>query len=410
MIIPDIFVVVAIFTLLQAPFACYYRVRRRGYSPPEAFLIMLLVTTLLFGSLLLLSFGLAKLRLGTITSIGHLGGCIGALGAIAAVGLVLPGLRRLPERRGRAWVFRLPFTGQERSDKIMFYFVTGIRYSPVLLLIAIFILFSVCTFFVHDYSFRKQLVVSICFFLPAVAGIWFVRWRVRRRTKQWMRDRLFDPGKDPFVLYIRSFNVEIDTFGTLPVPRRPNKVRSRSFDQYFAAATKELIGPLVALGSPIDHWLDGFMWRNAPGARREYVNDETWKVHFGHKLDKCVAVFLQSGVTENIDYELGEIIRKGYASKLFIMTRPKMPFTYRKIELPRWGWLKEIPVIKWETFAALLTSCGYSICFGEPAAGSVITFGEDNNALLLGLGMNAPGELIACVKGRLDTLGKGGQS
>jgi hypothetical protein len=89
-----------------------------------------------------------------------------------------------------------------------------------------------------------------------------------------------------------------------------------TFEKYFRAEVMERIGPLVALGNPIDEL-------PAEGAFRDYQIDERWKDVFYERADKCACILMQLGNSDNLQFELTSIIGRGLRQKLFVITPPQ---------------------------------------------------------------------------------------
>ena len=395
----------------STPFVIYYRVRQKGYSPLWTIAVSILGEIGVY-------FIVTPVIAVTFVAIARLFRVDGFIRLLntnpdspAIYFLVIPVLillfllsvyfiRFLPTRRKSSHaVSTIPFLKKKSSNKWVAYIQITFSYY-LLRVIAILLLAAFILFMLSDPTMTSadNRAASIIFWGLALALLLVLLSKVRKRFRKIRQQESFDQAKDPFILYLRSFSVELDIFYIGRVRGIHSFLALKSFDQFFSTAVNNSIGPLIALGSPIDHWLDRFLWHNSASARVEYADDRTWKDNFLKKLDHCTGIFLHTAITENIDFELGEILRTGHASKLFVMTRPPMTTVLMKGMIPFWNWLRGTPAIHWGAVAGLLLRCGYDISLEEPQPGSLINFDRHNKAVVLDSGLVRPEEYMQAVQ------------
>lgn len=123
------------------------------------------------------------------------------------------------------------------------------------------------------------------------------------------------------VLYLRSFINEADNFVELPEDERADYTRLSmlragvTFEQYFGAAIRKRLGPLVALGNPYDYLA-------AEGAMREYAPDAGWQATFMDTARRAACILVQPGETRGLEWELVQLQSEGLDEKLFMLTPP----------------------------------------------------------------------------------------
>jgi hypothetical protein len=208
----------------------------------------------------------------------------------------------------------------------------------------------------------------------------------------------------PPVLYLRPFTVEERYFVVLP-EKEASKYTSFlgtkidvTLEQYFGEAIRQLIGPFVALGNPLDY---------APpeGAARAYERDENWKEHFMDLARKAACIIVQVGESGNLQWEFETLKLDGLQEKVFIFTPPRKKIGFRG----RLGQkclnmalrLKGAGPTAWCDFAEGLGRAGYRLDRTEPAPGSILSFSREGSALLLASDAQDPPDFLAVVLERL---------
>jgi hypothetical protein len=403
-----------LFLVYLIPFVIYYRIREKGYSPLWAIAVATLEQIVLF-IIVVPILGVIFVGAGRLYSVRKLDQFLNAdSNSSGSYYLAVPVMillfllsvyciRFLPTRRRKARaVSTIPFLKKKSFNTWVAYI--QITFSYYLLRVIAVVLAATFVLIIPPdptQTFAEERTSRILFWgliLTLVIVLWT---KVKKRLRRIKEQEKFDQAKNPFILYLRSFSVEMDIFYIGRVKGVRSFLALKAFDQFFSTAVNTSIGPLIALGSPIDHWLDRFLWHNSASARMEYADDLTWKDNFLKKLDHSTGIFLHTAITDNIDFELGEILHGGHASKLFIMTRPPMETLLVKGMIPFWNWLRGTPAIKWAAVAGMLNRSGYEISPAEPKHGSLITFDSDNKAVLLKSGLVHPDEYVREVQGWL---------
>ena len=168
-----------------------------------------------------------------------------------------------------------------------------------------------------------------------------------------------------------------------------------TFEKYFRGEVMSRIGPLVALGNPIDDL-------PAEGAYRDYQIDDRWKDVFYERATQCACIIMQLGNSNNLQFELTSLLSLGMCQKLFIFTPPQ-----EKVR-DKYAWvrkyiLREKPAT-WETFSEILRNNGYQLPEEPPGFGSVLTFEPDGRPLVLVQRALKPDEYMMPVHVRLIDL------
>lgn len=150
------------------------------------------------------------------------------------------------------------------------------------------------------------LVVLIpCVWLSSVLFSYY--HRLKRKKKDTFDTRSI---KEPFVLYLRSFNEDKTTRKQVSF----NDLRS---EEEILVEVLSDIAPVYAIGDPKD--------KGMPiGASRIYVDDENWKATVADMADKSVAVALRLGKTDSFWWEVEMVLQNIPIEKLlFIIPESK---------------------------------------------------------------------------------------
>lgn len=202
------------------------------------------------------------------------------------------------------------------------------------------------------------------------------------------------------ILYIRSFKAEKVPFWSgfnfqSPVDTALSGealILGFPFMNYFGEAFEEKIGPLVGLGNPVDTI-------PVSGIQISYEKDGNWQQQLLHHLDRCKAVVMSMGHSENLNWELKKIQSENYLSKFFIFLPPERSnFCYQYLMLFL-GLRKAIPT--WPEFYKQLREMGYTLPEKKPPPGSIIVFDQAAVGSVLASGLLKPEEYVDQVISRL---------
>jgi hypothetical protein len=352
------------------------KLRRRGYSPPVIGVVALVSVVL--GALIdarLFDF-LGGEGLGV--AVGFVGFLLGTPLLMAAIAIVLPqrGRRRPGER-----AVRFPL-------HVALYATAAICAAGVLGLLSLPFLYGPA---VLGDNLSKVLIPL----LAVTAALVVAGGRVRKQTQSPRRvaEAMQADIRAP-VLYLREFAYERQPFiAGHASEMQPYLARSHRWvpeflrpewsteatvtvEEYLVEAIERSLGPLVALGSPEDYL-------QPLGAAREYAADENWQQRFAQLAAEARAVLLVPGTSNQLSWELETLLRRGYASKLFIMVGS---VTFAASSLWKIGFLYGWKQAKWPAYHALMESVGYTIPADCPRPLSIMGFDREGRATLISNG------------------------
>jgi hypothetical protein len=231
------------------------------------------------------------------------------------------------------------------------------------------------------------------------------------------------PRMEGSVLYLRAFGDE-----RLPFVSGPSSVIGKYTDQFTAKVTilkhrsdptlrltlddflgeaiAAHIGPFVALGNPVDTL-------PPDGAMREYAPDARWKERFAQLAADASCLVIAFGESENLEWELAEIRRRGMSQKLCVLTPP---LTLRKNEF---GALrKSIDEARasrttlastWTAATEVLRRAGYDCDAVCPGFGAAVMFDEAGKSMVLTTEASTPAEYVAPIADWVKTRSKSGR-
>jgi len=195
-------------------------------------------------------------------------------------------------------------------------------------------------------------------------------------------ERSLSEDARPPVLYLRPFELDVMTFAE----RRP-------FEHYFYQSITELLGPLIALGSPQDYVPQGL-------AARLYANDSDWVQRLDELARRSSCVIVEMARSDNLRTEFEFLRRAGMQNKLFIFTgHPSPDYDLRFFERLHFGAV----YAKWPAFSHDLARIGYSMPETDPGRGSVITFDERGRSIILTTKAKSPTEFVEPIKAWLSS-------
>jgi hypothetical protein len=218
------------------------------------------------------------------------------------------------------------------------------------------------------------------------------------------------------VLYLRPFRDETTTFAECP--RRARDLpgdwlrartgrgggRFRTAEEYLGREIEAAIGPLVALGNPLD-------FVPPEGAARVYLADEAWRDGFRELVERAACVVMIAAASDQVAWELGHLRAAGRHRRLYVLTRPRPPAPPRswvRRGLHAWAGLltrpsgrRAAPPAPWSAFAATLRAAGYRPDGPDPGPGAVIAFDEQGRARVLVRDAASAGEIVDAIRRHL---------
>jgi hypothetical protein len=230
-------------------------------------------------------------------------------------------------------------------------------------------------------------------------------FRLRQAARSHERGPLDLP--DECTLLLRAFGYDDEPFGPTRRGGLLHVEQPTGFTQFVAAAAKDGIAPLVALGDPRDLESSG-------GAVRYYVSDASWRGTFQALLPRARAILLPlTALTDNLRWELDQLRRCGAHTRLYLFTHPARPTPgapslllriYRGLShamVP--GPVLDMPSTDYRTAARVLRGLGYAMP-DDPGPGAVIAFGQNAAAhVLLRNGADAEA-MIAAIAARMQRV------
>jgi len=242
--------------------------------------------------------------------------------------------------------------------------------------------------------------------LPAILYCFYMVFRANARDLNAATQA--DPR--PPVLYLRAFNRETDMFADMSLADMQKYTRDTAnrtavtFEQYFAAAVNERIGPFVALGSPEDYL-------PPEGAAREYAEDRSWMDEFAVLSSRAACILMEVDDSSNLQWELASLRRAGMQQRLFVLTRPRemrgwknMRIMFGRKVYKLLARLKGLRPVSWSAFVAAVSPLGYAFPEIDPGPGAVIAIDANGNALILAQGAVAPENYLEPIAGALEKI------
>jgi hypothetical protein len=178
--------------------------------------------------------------------------------------------------------------------------------------------------------------------------------------------------------------------------REEDPTISIMFEVYLGSEFRERIGPFIALGNPEDYL-------PPEGAIRTYADDEGWYEYFERLARQAICMVMPVSNSGNLQRELALLRGEGLQQRLFIFTplwRPedvRAPFPARAsfwIVSRLYGLTgSSAPVASWRQLAENLARLGFDL--GEdPGRGAVVTFDSEGKAMVLVTAAETPPEFV----------------
>jgi hypothetical protein len=252
--------------------------------------------------------------------------------------------------------------------------------------------------------------------LPAfLVFLFFYVRRGQRTASSYAKRLLARPAKaavgKPRVLYLRPFDEEHRLFAG-----------SQALDEFLGDEIAEQIGPLIALGNPMD--------RIAPdGAERHYFDDAEWQAAVERLATEAPCIVASTSASPNTAWELRRVLELGLERRLYLLSPPRAPEPPAGAPVaPKRGTRKLFGVIRralfsilaqdfdgvarelsfgelpaamspagqtsWDDFVNTLITCGYAVDIPDPGAGAVVGFETGGRAVLLETGASTPVDFV----------------
>jgi hypothetical protein len=372
-----------------------YLAHRKGYPNPfSKFLITLPLWVALFGSLGVMFYGFFRFMddyNGSAAVDIFLALLLPFLILAAGIGGTYLVLKLLPKRRIR-------LTGSQRS-KIPY---AGLGYSIATLGGITLLLVSV------RYGVNVSQAFNCILALSVLVGMMF--YQARRAKTPSAEEAMVRDRRSP-LLYLRSFDQEGNTFAEVSREdaAKYSEITSYSralafnltLEQFLAREIDRKIGPLIALGNPTDYL-------PPEGAARTYAADKGWQEYFIDLSSQSAAIVMQMGNSDNLNWELISIRKRGLQNRLMVITPP--PPTTSAVNKTILSLthlsnrIKGIQQASWDKFAANLEKAGYKPYGDDPGPGAVVAFDDNCWVIKLVSGAKTPTEYVDAICTRLDEL------
>jgi hypothetical protein len=161
-------------------------------------------------------------------------------------------------------------------------------------------------------------------------------------------------------------------------------------DEEFSAQ----IGPLVALGNPLD--------RLPPeGAIREYAPDPAWRDRLVELARMAACVVIDPGQSDNLQWELTHIRAEGMSRKLCLFTPPRIAhgtnFFSSWKDLRSEARRRNALASSWAVCTEGLRRAGYECDLPCPGPGAAVSFDETGKGVLLTTEARTPADYVTPV-------------
>ena len=341
-------------------------------------------------------------------------GLIVALGATAVIHLV-------PQRSRRSGPNR-------RANSVLFGFTYYVSKVTRIVLLAFLAFIFLVVLVEGPRSFRRgdwpMFLVFLVVALPLLTwGTIHYAGKARRMMSSYAkRRRLVRPNSTddrPRVLYLRPFTEEHRLFAG-----------SQTFEAFLGDEIAERVGPLVALGNPMDRIMP-------EGAERHYYDDDEWQRAVEALVSRAPCIVGVTSASANTAWELRRVRELGLDGRLYLLSPPHtqtVPAGRAASRVPHGrigraaslagrsmlsllaqdtdalardlsfgqlpGALSPAGLTTWDAFVATLVSCGYTVDLPDPGPGAVVGFEAGGNAVLLARGATAATDYVRPIVSR----------
>ncbi|MCK7555184.1 hypothetical protein MKQ70_09265 [Chitinophaga sedimenti] len=332
--------------------APYYRLRNKGYTPPESFTINVAGFMIgLFFSGVCFAFGKHHLFIGE-DLLFHI--CLWLV--------VLPVIN---------FLFSSLFPAGRKGFSIRW--LAGLLVAVIVAIVMLY----VYVFTEHGLS-REAIVKGAIDISIGVAAVVYAYFSVRARFRE--RQRLenevkVQPG-NKYILLIRPFAIDRDPFflgniyknkvykqlaGDATYFMQDGAIRVVDFKQFFSKAFNNYICAVMP-----EHTLtQAEVVICSPAKTPQQIED--FKILAGGAA--CIIAI--PGNIGKLSLELQMIRENGWQEKFFIFTKPIYQKLYAQILLPLFQWVLDVKPVQWDQFAARMKQSGYMVQEMAPEPGTI---------------------------------------
>jgi hypothetical protein len=240
---------------------------------------------------------------------------------------------------------------------------------------------------------RGEIIEGLQLVYWLILGWALVAWLEQRVRSKDLVEKLGEDSRLP-ILYLREFGNDNQPVTRIPkahsTVQQDLQNRWVTLEGYLANEVDKRLGPLVALGDPLDTL--------APlGAARAYVKDEEWEKVFVSVSELAQAVIMEPGATDSLQWELESILARSMHRKFFVVTLPQGKGTALFS-----GWLRLSQMLqgrkgaRWSDFCSRLDAAGFNVC-EDPGPGAVVGFDQQRNPLVLLSRGRTPTEFVETI-------------
>jgi hypothetical protein len=387
-----------IMMLLYVTYFAYKKIRRLGYFPTRAVMLVLSVLIASVVLVLIVTIVLLPQPNSDWEKLGEILICIGIPMAFVPFGCAVL-VRTLPKRDPRVFGRR-----RARFPFVWLGYLTII--GSIVGTAALMISHPEKNTFVNIVSLLVLLcIVNVFSLIPIGIG-------KRLRDQVTIEDAIKSDTR-LVVLYLRPFAADEWPFirgsrEQILGKSGDDRIVAYTFEEYLRDRFWQRIGPFVALGNPEDYL-------PRPGAIRTYADDEGWYEYIERLAGQAACMVMLVSNSDNLQRELTFIRREGLQRRLFILTAV--------IDKPRrFAWLIqtffEKPILwivlrlygpphieeraTWEQLAQSVKKFGFDLG-DDPGRGAVVTFDSEGKTRVLVKGAETPSQFVEAIREYLVT-------
>jgi hypothetical protein len=254
----------------------------------------------------------------------------------------------------------------------------------------------------HKFDLTMR-VGQILFLLTA----YFYWLGVRARTPSADEAQAID-SRAP-VLYLRSFDQEDRIFAaTPPKPARYYAYEQTqdafdphyaTFEEYFALAASQVLGPMMALGAPFDRLPH-------VGAPRKSIADDQWQQEFRNLASRSCCILATAEFTASMEIEFTLLRNHSLLEKTFIFTPPDFSNGSRLTRFRFWmsAAFNQSPRARkrfetaWPALLEGLRRLELPVHCSAPGPGAILAFDNHGRLILWATGMRSAWEYLDVVQ------------